>query len=106
MKTKHVNLAEPLNIGGKEITEVVVRRSTVGDEEDAMQQAISLKRGNNNVTVELCLMAKLTRLPYDAIRGMVGPEYQKLKAALNEVNGLAEETSENPMQTDGTEKDG
>lgn len=106
MKTKLVRLNEPLNIGGKEITEVVVRRSTVGDEEDAMQQAISLKRGHNNVTVELCLMSKLTRLPYDAIRGMPGPEYQKLKEALNEVNGLADEVQENPMETDGTEKDG
>lgn len=106
MKTIHVNLSEPLNVGGKEITEVVVRRSTVGDEEDAMQQAINLKRGGNNVTIELCLMAKLTRLPYDTIRNMAGPEYQKLKDALNEVNGLAGETPENPMQTDGMEKDG
>lgn len=102
MKTKHVTLAEPLTVAGKELSEVIVRRSTVGDEEDAMQEAIRLKRGNNNVTVELCLMAKLTRLPYDAIRSMPGPEYQKLKEALNEVNSPAEEI-ENPTQMTGTQ---
>lgn len=99
MKTKTVTLSEPLIVGGKELAEVVVRRSTVGDEEDAMQQAIGLKQGNNPVTVELCLMSRVTRLPYDAIRSMTGPEYQKLKTALNALNGPVEDV--NP--TDGTE---
>lgn len=96
VKTKKVIFDEPLLVAGNELTEVIVRRSTVGDEEDAMQEAIKLKRGNNNVTVELCLMAKLTRLPYDTIRAMDGPEYQKLKEALNEVNAPVEDRPENP----------
>ena len=48
-------------------------------------------------------MSKLTRLPYDAIRSMTGPEYQKLKEALNEVNGFSGEEQENPTPTAGTE---
>ncbi|MDE6734943.1 MAG: phage tail assembly protein, partial [Desulfovibrio sp.] len=46
-QTKTVKLAEPIMVGGKEVTEVTLRRSTVGDEEDAMQQAVQLKRGKN-----------------------------------------------------------
>lgn len=104
MKTKTVTLSEPVKVADKEITEVVVRRSTVGDEEDAMQQAVRLKHADNPVTVEVCLMSRVTRLPYDAIRSLHGPDYQKLRHALNVVNGVAEDDIENPTQTDGTQK--
>ena len=102
-KSRKVLLGTVLNVGGKEISEVIIRASTVGDEEDAMQEAINLKKGNNNVTVELCLMAKLTRLPYDAIRSLPGQDYQKLKNALAELNGIAGKEPENPTMTDGTD---
>ncbi|MBQ3059612.1 MAG: phage tail assembly protein [Desulfovibrio sp.] len=99
-RNKTVILSEAIEVGGKQITEVIIRRSTVGDEEDAMQQAIQIKRARNAVTVEMCLMSRLTRLPYDAIRNMCGPDYAALRMALNELNGGSPE-EENPM-TDGT----
>ena len=74
-RSKSVVLNEPLNVGGKTIAEVVVRASTVGDEEDAMQLAVDMKRGTNPVTVEVSLLSIVTRLPYDAIRGMRGADY-------------------------------
>lgn len=99
-KSRNIKLDEPLAVGGKNIEEVIIRASTVGDEEDAMQEAINVGRGENNVTVELCLISKLTRLPYDAIRSMSGPEYKKLKDALSELNGIREK-KENPIQITG-----
>ena len=86
-QTKTIKLAEPIMMGGKEITEVTLRRSTVGDEEDAMQQAVQLKRGKNPVTVEMCLFARVTRLPYDAIRSMYGADYATIREAFNDLNG-------------------
>ena len=98
-----VKLSAPLQVGGKDITEVVVRASTVGDEEDAMQQAVSMQRGSNPVTVEICLIAKVTRLPYDALREMSGPDYAALRDALSAVNGRgtadAEPAGEDPTET-------
>lgn len=86
-RNRTVTLREPLTVGGKEMTEVVVNASTVGDEEDAMQMAVDMKRGSNPVTVELCLISRVTRLPYDILRGMNGADYTALREALNGVNG-------------------
>lgn len=102
METRTVKLENPIIVAGKEMTEVMVRGSTVGDEEDAMQQAVRLKRGDNPVAIELCLMAKLTRLPYDALRSMRGRDYANLRAALNELNGVENNPDENPTETAGT----
>lgn len=93
-QTRTVKLLEPIQVGGKEVTEVTLRRSTVGDEEDAMQQAVQLKRGKNPVTVEMCLFAKVTRLPYDAIRSLHGRDYAAIRAAHNALNGFAPEEDE------------
>lgn len=95
-RSKTVVLNEPLNIGGKTIVEVVVRASTVGDEEDAMQLAVDMKRSTNPVTVEVSLLSIVTRLPYDAIRGMSGADYGKLRDALNALNGAGNGGAENP----------
>lgn len=95
-RSKSVVLNEPLNVGGKTIAEVVVRASTVGDEEDAMQLAVNMKRSTNPVTVEVSLLSIVTRLPYDAIRGMRGADYGKLRDALNELNGAGDGSVENP----------
>lgn len=95
-RSKSVVLNEPLNVGGKTIAEVVVRASTVGDEEDAMQLAVNMKRSTNPVTVEVSLLSIVTRLPYDAIRGMRGADYGKLRDALNELNCAGDGGVENP----------
>lgn len=89
-RNKTVTLREPLTVGGKEMTEVVVNAGTVGDEEDAMQMAVDMKRGGNPVTVELCLISRVTRLPYDILRGMNGADYMALREALNEINGAGQ----------------
>lgn len=106
--SRTVRLRTPVQAGGKDITEVVVRASTVGDEEDAMQQAVNLQRGSNPVTVEICLLAKVSRLPYDALREMNGFDYAALREALSAVNGLTagtEPAGENPTET-ATSPDG
>lgn len=89
--TKTVILTEPIMVAGKELTEVVVRKSRIGDEEDAMQQAVNLKRGKNPLTVEMCLLSRVTRLPYDALRNMHGPDYAAIRQALNGLNGVEPE---------------
>ncbi|WP_288230892.1 phage tail assembly protein [uncultured Desulfovibrio sp.] len=102
-RTRTVALSEPIEVGGKALAEVVVRRSTVGDEEDAMQQAVQLKRGQNPVTVEMCLLSRVTRLPYDAIRSLHGADYAAIREALGELNGPVPGGPENPTpETDGT----
>lgn len=96
-RTRTVALSEPIEVGGKALAEVVVRRSTVGDEEDAMQQAVQLKRGQNPVTVEMCLLSRVTRLPYDAIRSLCGTDYAAIREALGQLNGpVPGDTEENP----------
>lgn len=99
MKTKNIKLIEPVTVGGKEITEITVRRSTIGDEEDAMQAAIQMKRGKNPLCVEMNLMSRVSKLPYDVLRSMHGQDYQQIRNALNEVNGTLPEAvdDENPM---------
>lgn len=100
-ETKTVKLAEPIQMGAKEITEVTLRRSTVGDEEDAMQQAVQLKRGKNPVTVEMFLFAKVTRLTYDAIRSMYGTDYAAIREAFNDLNGYTPPDDEEGDADDG-----
>lgn len=88
METITVPLTQALTVGGKEITEVSLRASTVGDEEDAMQQAVQLGKAKNSITFELCLVSKLTRLPYDTIRHLPGRDYAKIRQAMNKLNKL------------------
>lgn len=95
--TRVVKLLEPLAVGGSEITEVTVRRPTIGDEEDALQHAIQMKRGKNDLTVEMCLLARVSRLPFDALRSMHGGDYAQIRAAVNGLNGREKpEEDENP----------
>lgn len=94
MNTATVTLREPVQTAGQEVTEVTLRRATVGDEEDAMQQAIQLKRGKNPVTVEMCLFSRVTRLPYDVIRTMNGVDYAALREAHNRLNGFVPDGEE------------
>ncbi len=100
---KIIQMQEPLEVGGKTLTEIEVRRSTIGDEEDAMQTAVQMKRAKNPLTVEMCLMARVARLPYDKIRQMHGQDYAAIRAALNELNGMEApaDNDENPMTQSG-----
>lgn len=101
MKEKSITLLEPVLVGGEERREISIRRSTVGDEEDAMDMAIRLKRPKNSVTVEVCMFSKLTRLPYDVIRNMCGQDYTALREALNELNAVEGGGPTMTPETDG-----
>ena len=43
----------------------------------------------------MALLARITRVPYDAMRGLSSGDYLKLRAAFNAVNGTGE-SQENP----------
>ena len=68
---------------------------------DKEAMAIRLKRPKNSVTVEVCMFSKLTRLPYDAIRSLYGPDYTALREALNELNAPEGEDPTMTPETDG-----
>lgn len=95
-RSKSVVLNEPLNVGGKTIAEVVVRPSTIGDEEDAMQDAVGMGKATNPLTAEMTLLARIARIPYDALRALSSGDYLKLRSAFNEVN-RGSDPQENPM---------
>lgn len=95
MEKEIVKLTYPITVEGSEISELTLRPSRVGDEEDAMQMAVRLKKADNPVTVEVLLFSHLTKLPYDAIRLLHGQDYQKLRQTLNRLNGV--EAAENPI---------
>lgn len=90
-----VKLSAPLQVGGKDVLVLTVRPCTIGDEEDAMQDAVGMHRGNNPLTAEMTLLARIVRVPYDALRGLSSGDYLKLRAAFNAVNGT-DESQENP----------
>ena len=91
-----VKLSAPLQVGGKEVWELTVRPSTVGDEEDGMQDAVAMHKGNNPLTAEMTLLARIARIPYDALRALSSGDYLKLRSAFNEVN-RGSDPQENPM---------
>lgn len=90
-----VKLSAPLQVGGKDVWELTVRPSTIGDEEDAMQDAVGMGKATNPLTAEMALLARIVRVPYDALRGLSSGDYLKLRAAFNVVNGTGE-SQENP----------
>ena len=90
-----VKLSAPLQVGGKEVWELTVRPSTIGDEEDAMQDAVGMGKATNPLTAEMTLLALIARIPYDALRALSSGDYLKLRNAFNAVNGTGE-SQENP----------
>ena len=67
-KTAQATLSAPIIVQGKKTDILTLRRATLGDDEDAMDMAISFNRGNNPVTVELCRLSIVTGVPYDVLR--------------------------------------
>lgn len=98
-ETRIVKLSEPVEVGDKTLTEVEVRRANIGDEEDALQRCIDMKRSKNPLCLELCLFSRLTKIPYDKLRQMHNDDYGKIREAANELNGVPEpkKDDENPM---------
>ena len=48
-KTAQATLSAPITVQGKKTDILTLRRATLGDDEDAMDMAISFNRGNNPV---------------------------------------------------------
>ena len=92
---KTVALSAPLHVGGKDVWELTLRPSTIGDEEDAMQDAVSMGKATNPLTAEMTLLARITRVPYDALRGLSSGDYLRLRTTFNAVNRV-NDTAENP----------
>lgn len=100
MKTTTVKLSTSLRIGGKDIDEFTVRASTVGDEEDAMQDAVLMDRAKNVLTVEMALLARMASIPYNLMRTLSGEDYARIREAYNSLMAPAKQ-QENPTE-DGT----
>lgn len=102
MGKKMIMLDEPIEICGQTVSEIEMRRPTIGDLEDAQQEAIRHKRVQNAITMEMCLITRVTKINYDKLRQMYQPDYLKLRDALNELNGVTKKDDdagdgENPM---------
>ena len=96
-----VTLSKPIRLAGKDVTEVTVRTHTIGDEEDAMQKAVSLKRKDNVLTSDMMMTECATGIPYEVLRGMSPADYMKLQEARSKVDN---NDMENPTDTDGTQQ--
>lgn len=95
---KKVTLRVPVKIGGVEVTEIEIRPSTIGDEEDAVTSASAVGRDKNPLTTEMFILSSVTQIPYETLRKMNTPDYLLLRKALNDLNGMntSEDKEENP----------
>ena len=82
-KTAQATLSAPITVQGKKTDILTLRRATLGDDEDAMDMAISFNRGNNPVTVELCTLSIVTGVPYDVLRTLDEDDIGAIRAAHN-----------------------
>ncbi|WP_308771751.1 phage tail assembly protein [uncultured Bilophila sp.] len=80
-KTAQATLSAPIVVRGKQTETITLRRATLGDDEDAMDMAISLNRGTNPVTVELCTLSIVSGVPYDVLRTLDEDDIAALRAA-------------------------
>lgn len=100
-KTAQAVLGAPIVVRGKQIETITLRRATLGDDEDAMEMAISLNRGTNPVTVELCTLSIVSGVPYDVLRTLDEDDIAELRAAHNSLRPTKrkEESVENVAAT-------
>lgn len=98
LREERIELKNPVEKkAGQMVTELTLRRPTVGDEEDAMDNAILLGKENNRITLEICTYAKLTGLKYETLRTMDPDDFVKIRnayARLLSPLALKEETQE------------
>lgn len=82
-KTAQATLSAPITVQGKKTDILTLRRATLGDDEDAMDMAISFNRGNNPITVELCTLSIVAGVPYDVLRTLDEDDIGAIRAAHN-----------------------
>lgn len=82
-KTAQATLSAPIVVRGKQTETITLRRATLGDDEDAMEMAIAMNRGNNPVTVELCTLSVVAGVPYDVLRTLDEDDIAALRSAHN-----------------------
>ena len=80
-RVEKIVLDEPVELRGKQVTEIEVRRPTVADEEDAMEQAIQLDKADNRITLEICIYSRVTGLKYEVLRKMDADDFVKIRTA-------------------------
>lgn len=101
-KTAQATLSAPITVRGKQTESITLRRATLGDDEDAMEMAISFSRGTNPVTVELCTLSIVSGVPYDVLRTLDEDDIAELRAAHNSLRPTKqrkEESVENAAAT-------
>ena len=99
-KTAQATLSAPITVQGKKTDILTLRRATLGDDEDAMDMAISFNRGNNPVTVELCTLSIVTGVPYDVLRTLDEDDIGAIRAAHNSLRPTK------PKKKGGRNRDG
>ena len=64
----------------------------------AVHWAVGMGKATNPLTAEMTLLARIARVPYDALRGLSSGDYLKLRAAFNVVNRVnaVDADEENP----------
>ena len=98
MDTKEIKLNEPLIINGEELSTLIMKKPTIGIEEDAYDMCIALKKQNNPLSVEACSLAKLCNLTYDQIRSLSRLDHNLLRATYeNFFMKKTEEKESNPV---------
>ena len=90
-KTAQATLSAPIIVQGKKTDILTLRRATLGDDEDAMDMAISFNRGNNPVTVELCTLSIVTGVPYDVLRTLDEDDIGAIRGIEEEIAKLEKE---------------
>lgn len=108
-KTAQATLSAPITVRGKKTDILTLRRATLGDDEDAMEQAIALGRGGNPITVELCTLSIVAGVPYDVLRTLDEDDIAAIRAAHNSLRPTklkkteeADETAKATTQGEGS----
>ncbi|MDR2503770.1 MAG: phage tail assembly protein [Deltaproteobacteria bacterium] len=78
---KSIHFSSPLKIGGAARATLDMRDPCMGDEEDALSMAQDMGRGENALTVEMCLLSRLCGLRYEETRSMRSADYKRLREA-------------------------
>jgi len=72
---------------GQMVSSVKIHRPTVGEEEDAIEMALSLGKSRENLlAIEICTYAIITGLKYESLREMDQDDYSAIRRAFEEIN--------------------
>ena len=104
-KVETVVLDEAVEVKGRgKVTDVEVRRPTVADEEDAMDMAIGMRKGDNRITLEVCTYSRVTGIKYEDLRNMDADDFTKIRNAYARVVAPLEPSEREQSQSQTNEQ--